>query len=76
MNRYRTQNGNEYTVTIRNGFNRIHFIDRSNGGYKSVFVGSVSRGVFGDPQIEPCPNRHAHQQIVQRIEQHAGSPIV
>jgi len=74
--RFFTENGYEYKTTVRNNHNRIHRVDRSNGGYSLKFVSSVSRGIYGDRDLTATPNRDARKQIRSAIESHAGSPIV
>ena len=71
MIRYKTENGNKYRVFMRRSFNQIEWF--SPTGLQKI--GSVPAGNYGDGDF-PCRSNHcAHQQIIDKIETHAGSRV-
>lgn len=60
----------QFSVTVNGSWNKIHHRVRNDNGIgckSSAYVGSVSRGNYGDGEIQAVPNRSAQEQIEEKI---------
>ena len=60
----------KFSVTIIGSWNKIHHSELNNDGIGCKYrhyVGSVSRGNYGDDEIKATPNRSAKELIEEKI---------